>query len=153
MRSISCYFTHLTNLKCGLLQQKYWWYLRAYCYKYRSNINQYVIGVNIRNRFSASVLHRKCFDRQLQNSLQNISDALKWGPPGQTGFRIIDFRVKLAAQVLSHSVAVGINTLCTFKKLDEESKYTAKFIENFDQLVNAFNNSTVRSAQNMGHAI
>jgi len=65
----------------------------------------------------------------------------------------MNMRVNLAAQVLSHSVAAGINTLCTFKKLDEESKYTAEFIENFDQLFNAFNSNTVRSAQKMGHAI
>ena len=44
-------------------------------------------------------------------------------------------RVNLAAQVLSHSVAAGINTLCALKHLPDEASATAEFIETFDQLL------------------
>ena len=41
----------------------------------------------------------------------------------------------LAAQVLSHSVSAGINTLCALKHLPDEASATAEFIETFDQLL------------------
>ena len=37
--------------------------------------------------------------------------------------------VPLAAQVLSHSVAAGINTLATLGKLEAEAMNTASFID------------------------
>ena len=60
-------------------------------------------------------------------------------------------RVNLAAQVLSHSVAAGMQTLCCFGKLPEEATHTAQFIDKFDKLFNAFNSRTVKSSQPMGH--
>ncbi|KAK7490675.1 hypothetical protein BaRGS_00018092 [Batillaria attramentaria] len=47
--------------------------------------------------------------------------------------------VRLAAQVLSHSVAAGISTLVQMKAPPEEAKHTALFMEHMDQLLNAFN--------------
>ena len=64
-----------------------------------------------------------------------------------------NMRVNLAAQVLSHSVAAGINTLSVLLKLESNAVYTAEFIENFDQLFNACNSSSIHSSQKMGHAI
>jgi hypothetical protein len=62
-------------------------------------------------------------------------------------------RVPLAAQVLSHSVAAGINTLSILGKLDSDATNTAEFIEKIDQLFNACNSSKIKSTQNMGHAV
>ena len=61
-------------------------------------------------------------------------------------------RVHLAAQVLSHSVAAGINTMAAFGKLSEGATMTAQFIDNFDKLFNAFNSGSLKSSQPMGHA-
>ena len=54
-------------------------------------------------------------------------------------------RVKLATQVLSHSVAAGINALCNMGHLADEAAATAEFIETFDQLFNAFNSASFKS--------
>lgn len=62
-------------------------------------------------------------------------------------------RVKLATQVLSHSVAAGISTLCALKKLPPEAQYTAEFCERMDQLFNSFNSQTVTSNSKMRHAL
>ena len=40
--------------------------------------------------------------------------------------------INLAAQTLSHSVAAGINTLCTLNYLPVDASVTAEFIETFD---------------------
>ena len=55
-------------------------------------------------------------------------------------------RVNFAAQVLSHSVAAGINTLCSLKEMPDEASKTAEFIETFDELFNAFNSARLRSS-------
>ena len=57
-------------------------------------------------------------------------------------------RVNLAAQILSHSVAAGVSTLCTLGHLDADAKYTATFIEMFDQLCNS-----LKSSQKFRHAL
>ena len=60
--------------------------------------------------------------------------------------------VYLAAQVLSHSVAVLISTLVTLKHLHERSIYTAQFMKQFDALYNTFNSKSLKSSQRLGHA-
>lgn len=47
--------------------------------------------------------------------------------------------VKLATQVLSHSVAVGITTMVSLRALSIEAQTTANFIERIDKLFNCFN--------------
>ena len=54
-------------------------------------------------------------------------------------------RVKLATQVLSHSVAAGVNALCNMGHLADEAAATAEFIKTFDQLFNAFNSASFKS--------
>ena len=54
--------------------------------------------------------------------------------------------VNLAAQTLSHSVAAGINTLCTLNYLPDDASVTAEFIETFDQLFNTFNSASRKSS-------
>ena len=56
-------------------------------------------------------------------------------------------RVNLAAQVLSHAVAAGINTLCSLKKMPDEASTTAEFIETFDELFNAFSSARLTSTK------
>ena len=51
-------------------------------------------------------------------------------------------RVNLAAQILSHSVTAGINTLCALKYLPDEASATVEFLETFDQLFNTFNSAS-----------
>ena len=55
-------------------------------------------------------------------------------------------RVNLATQVLSHSVAAGINALCNMEHLPDDASDTAEFIETFDQLFNAFNSRSLTSS-------
>ena len=62
-------------------------------------------------------------------------------------------RVNLAAQVLSHSVAAGINTLCALKHLPDEASAAAEFIETFDQLFNAFNSARLNSSHKYKNAL
>ena len=57
--------------------------------------------------------------------------------------------VNLAAQVLSHSVVVGISTLSILGHLDAQAKHTARFIEMF----NAFNSISLECSQKFRHAI
>lgn len=61
--------------------------------------------------------------------------------------------VPLAAQVLSHTVAAGISVLAQWGILPEEAIHTAKFVEDIDQLFNAFNSRTFSSPATMRHAI
>ena len=56
-------------------------------------------------------------------------------------------RVKLATQVLSHSVATGMKVMAEWGIIDANAVYTAEFLESFDQLFNAFNSSTLSSHQ------
>ena len=60
--------------------------------------------------------------------------------------------VNLAAQTLSHSVAAGINTLCTLNYLPDDASVTAEFIETFDQLFNIFNSASRKSSHKYKHA-
>jgi len=62
-------------------------------------------------------------------------------------------RVKFAAQVLSHSVASGISLLATSGIFSDDVLPTAHFLENFDQLFNAFNSRNLQSSQKMGHGL
>lgn len=62
-------------------------------------------------------------------------------------------RVNLAAQVLSHTVAAGIFSLCQLGKLPKEAEATADFIETMDQLFNAFNSKAITSKQKYGQAM
>ena len=62
-------------------------------------------------------------------------------------------RVNLAAQVLSHSVAAGSNTLCSLKEMPDEASTTAEFIESFDELFNAFNSARLRSSYKFKSAL
>ena len=60
--------------------------------------------------------------------------------------------VNLAAQILSHSVAAGINTLCSLGELPEEASATAEFIETFDQLFDTFNSAHSKISHKYKHA-
>ena len=62
-------------------------------------------------------------------------------------------RVKLATQILSHTVAAGINTLVKLKKMDEAALPTANFIAKFNSLFDVFNSSTHRSQVPMRTAL
>ena len=57
--------------------------------------------------------------------------------------------VNLAAQTLRHSVAAGINTLCTLNYLPDDASVTA---ETFDQLFNTFNSASRKSSHKYKHA-
>lgn len=61
-------------------------------------------------------------------------------------------RVRLAAQVLSHSVAAGVSTLQRLGNLQDDAKFTAEFVELMDQLFNSFNSSSLKSRKTLGHA-
>ena len=56
--------------------------------------------------------------------------------------------VKLATQVLSHTVAASISTLCDLGKWPEDeivsAKATAQFIDNMDSLFNVFNSKSMK---------
>jgi hypothetical protein len=56
-------------------------------------------------------------------------------------------RVRLAAQIFSHSVAAGISTHVSFGVLPEEAVHTANFIENVDSLFDCLNSSAIKSAK------
>jgi hypothetical protein len=59
-------------------------------------------------------------------------------------------RVKLATQVLSHSVAAGIETYVSHGRFSDEALGTAVFCANMNDLFDCFNSSTLkcRSAPN-----
>ena len=61
--------------------------------------------------------------------------------------------VPLAAQVLSHTTAAGIYTLCQLKKLPEEAETTAMFLDKMDKIFNAMNSQSLKSSQPYGHAM
>ncbi|GFO09646.1 transposable element p transposase [Plakobranchus ocellatus] len=62
-------------------------------------------------------------------------------------------RVKLATQVMSHSVAAGISTMVALGALPSEAKDTALFIDRFDQLFNSMNSYTLKSSKPFQHAL
>ena len=62
-------------------------------------------------------------------------------------------RVKLATQVLSHSVAAGISTMVTLGALPKEAEHTALFVEKMDQIFNMFNSGSLTSNSKMRHAM
>ena len=56
-------------------------------------------------------------------------------------------KVNLAAQILSHSVAAGINTLANLGFFPPDACVTPEFVETFDQLFNCFNSGSNKSTQ------
>lgn len=62
-------------------------------------------------------------------------------------------RVRLATQVLSHSVAAGIATLCELEKMESDARPTAEFIEHFDSLFDVFNSRVLRTSKKMRSAV
>ena len=54
--------------------------------------------------------------------------------------------VKLATQVLSHSVAAGITTLVSLGAFQERAMPTAVFLEKMDELSNVFSSSRFTSS-------
>ncbi|GFN84221.1 transposable element p transposase [Plakobranchus ocellatus] len=62
-------------------------------------------------------------------------------------------RVKLATQVMSHSVAAGISTMVALGALPSEAKETALFIDRFDKLFNSMNSYTLKSSKPFHHAL
>ena len=62
-------------------------------------------------------------------------------------------QVNLAAKTLGHSVAAGINTLCTLKCLPDDASATAEFTETCDQLFNAFNSASFKSSHKHKNAL
>ena len=61
--------------------------------------------------------------------------------------------VKRATQVLSHSVAAGMQAMAQWGTIPKEATHTATFIEQMDQLFNAFNSSSLSSKAVMRHAL
>ena len=61
--------------------------------------------------------------------------------------------VNLAAQVLSHSVHAGINTLCALNHLRGEASTNAEFIGALDQLFNALNSTSIISSHKYKRAL
>ena len=61
-------------------------------------------------------------------------------------------RVRLATQVLSHSVASGMGVLAQWGIISSEAIYTSHFIEKMDVLFNCFNSKTLSSTAKMRHA-
>ena len=61
-------------------------------------------------------------------------------------------RVKLATQVISHSVATGMKVMAQWGIIQKDAVHTADFLEMFDQLFNSFNSSTLTSPARMKHA-
>ena len=62
-------------------------------------------------------------------------------------------RVYLAAQVLSHSVAKAIGTLCSLGIYPPEHMATSNFVEMFDCLFNVFNGTLISSSAKYRHPI
>lgn len=62
-------------------------------------------------------------------------------------------RVRLATQVLSHSVATGLDLFANIGALPKEALHTATFCENFDFLFNALNSMNLKSSKPYAHAI
>ncbi|GFO35630.1 THAP domain-containing protein [Plakobranchus ocellatus] len=64
-----------------------------------------------------------------------------------------DLNVKLAAQVLSHTVAAGITTMIKLNAIPPTASTTAEFIDSFDKLFNCFNSRTLNQKGPMANAI
>ncbi|XP_076150575.1 uncharacterized protein LOC143134015 [Alosa pseudoharengus] len=58
-----------------------------------------------------------------------------------------NMRVKLATQVLSHSVASGMQTMVVQKLLPEEALHTAKFAEDMDRLFDVLNSRSMKDTK------
>ena len=63
-----------------------------------------------------------------------------------------DLSVKLAVQVLSHTVAAGITTMVRLKALEPNASATANFISSMDKLFNCFNSRNFSNKAPMAHA-
>ena len=61
-------------------------------------------------------------------------------------------RVRLATQVLSHSVATGMKVMAEWGILSKDVIPTADFLENFDMLFNIFNSDSLYSPAKLRHA-
>ena len=66
---------------------------------------------------------------------------------------VMAMRVNLSAEILSHSVAANINTLCALGHLPDEVSATAECIQTFDQLFNAFYGACLTSSQKYKNAL
>lgn len=62
-------------------------------------------------------------------------------------------RVKLAAQVLSHSVAAGLCLLTATKHLPPEAAFTAEFIGQIDELFDSFNSRSIAHTKEFAAAV
>ena len=62
-------------------------------------------------------------------------------------------RVKLATQVLSNSVAVGVGVLAQWGIISPDAKHTADFIGKMNELFDCFNSMTITSSKPWAHAI
>ena len=61
--------------------------------------------------------------------------------------------VRLATQVLSHSVAKGICLISTLGALSPDAEATAEFCEMFNDLFDVFNSRTAKHNSRLGHAM
>lgn len=62
-------------------------------------------------------------------------------------------KVKLAAQVLSHSVAAGICLLSTLGQVSSDATFTADFIGQMDELFDSFNSTSLTHSKPMASAL
>ena len=62
-------------------------------------------------------------------------------------------RVRLAAQVLSHSVAAGIYTHVALNAMPETATYTAEFLDKLDGLFDCFNSGNMTNAKQFRRAL
>ena len=56
--------------------------------------------------------------------------------------------VRLATQVLSHTVASGMKIMAQWKVISKNAKHTADFIEHMDKLFNSFNSKVINTGKN-----
>lgn len=78
------------------------------------------------------------FNLQHKTFLGNFSDQ---------DLRISNMRVKYACQVMSHTVAVGFETLISLETLNTTAQGTVDFINSMDKLFNLFNSRSSVSEQ------
>lgn len=105
----------------------------------------YLSGFAFKLLMCASELY--AFDRNLPIRMApRLTEKHRVLPP------FTSMRINLATQVLSHSVAAGIQTLSCLGKLDRDAEHTAKFIDAFDRILNACKSRTIKSPQPIGHA-
>lgn len=114
----------------------------------RNNLKKYGFRVSAE---SVSWAHIEEFYKQ--DSATPIRYATKLTKKHITMPPFANLSVKLATQVLSHTVAAGISTMVKLKSLPLEASATAKFVNNFDQIFNCFNSRNLHSSQLKGNAI